>query len=141
MERSQNDPWKKARKGKEVLETDFDKEYNRMSGRRVLPMKWVDDGFLTINGLDSDFTTIVRNSRMEVFSALQCDTYKCATLEFLATFHVDLATLGRRTTVIFSLNNTPHCLTFEEFCGCFGFATTGELNITDEVVEEAGKAW
>jgi hypothetical protein len=39
------------------------------------------------------------------------------------------------------LNNTPECLTFEEFCGCFGFSTTGELDITDEVVQEAGEAW
>jgi hypothetical protein len=39
------------------------------------------------------------------------------------------------------LNNTPQCLTFEEFCGCFGFSTTGELDITDEVVQEAGEAW
>jgi hypothetical protein len=50
---SQHDPWKKARKGKEVLETNFDKEYNQMSGRKVLPTKWVDGGFLTSNGLDS----------------------------------------------------------------------------------------
>jgi hypothetical protein len=65
----------------------------------------------------------------EVFLARQCDTYKRATLEFLATFHDDLAILGRRTTVSFSLNNTLHCLTFDEFCGCFGFSTTGELDI------------
>jgi hypothetical protein len=84
---------------------------------------------------------MVRNAGMEVFSALQCHTYKRATLKFLATFHEDLSTLGRHTIVSFSLNNTPRCLTFEEFCGCFGFTTTGELDITDEVVDEAGEAW
>ncbi|KAM0892536.1 hypothetical protein ACQ4PT_025688 [Festuca glaucescens] len=113
----------------------------RLSGRKVLQTKWVDAGFLNSNGLDSDFTTLVRNAGMEVFSALNYDTYKRATLEFLATFHDDLATLGRRTTVSFSLNNTPHCLTFEEFCGCFRFSTTGELEITDNVVQEAGEVW
>jgi hypothetical protein len=137
----QNDPRKKPRKGKEVLVTDFDKEYNRPLGRRVPPTKWVDGGFLPSNGLDSDFSTMVRNAGMEVFSALQCHTYKRATLKFLATFHEDLSTLGRHTIVSFSLNNTPRCLTFEEFCGCFGFTTTGELDITDEVVDEAGEAW
>ena len=135
---SHHDSRKKAQKGKEVLDTDFSKEYNRLSAHKVLPTKWVDEGFLTSHGLDSDFTTMVRNAGMEVFSALNRDTYKRATLEFLATFHDNLATLGRRTTVSFSLNNTPHCLTFEEFCGCFGFSTTGELDITDEVVQECG---
>ncbi|KAK1698936.1 hypothetical protein QYE76_015633 [Lolium multiflorum] len=74
----------------------------------------------------------VMNAGMEVFSSLNSDTYKHATLEFLATFHHDLATLGRDTTVSFSLNSTPHCLTFEKFCDCFGFSTTGELEITEE---------
>jgi hypothetical protein len=78
---------------------------------------------------------------MEVFSALNCDTYKHATLEFLTTFRDDLAILGRNTIVSFSLNNTPHCLTFEEFCSCLGLSTTGELDITDNVVQEAGEAW
>ncbi|KAK1694165.1 hypothetical protein QYE76_010862 [Lolium multiflorum] len=95
---SQHDPRKKARKGKEVLETDFDEEYNRLYGRKVLPTKWVNSGFLTSNGLASDFTMMVRNAVMEVFSALNYDTYKRSTLEFLATFHDDLATLGRHTT-------------------------------------------
>jgi hypothetical protein len=124
-----------------VLETDFDKEYNRLSARKVLPTKWVDEGFLTNNSLDSDFTMLVRNSGMEVFSALNCDMYKCATLEFLVTFDDDLTILGRNTTVSFSLNSVLHRLTFEEFCGCFGFSTTGELEITDNVVQEAGEAY
>jgi hypothetical protein len=38
------------------------------------------------------------------------------------------------------LNNTLHYLTFEEFCGFFRFSTTRELDITDEVVHEAGEA-
>jgi hypothetical protein len=99
--RSQHDPRKKAQKGKEVLETDFDKEYNRLSRRNVLPTKWVNEGFLTSNGLDSDFTAMVRNADMEVFSALNCGKYKRATLEFLATFHADLTSLGQRTIVSF----------------------------------------
>ncbi|KAK1698937.1 hypothetical protein QYE76_015634 [Lolium multiflorum] len=83
----------------------------------------------------------VMNAGMEVFSSLNSDTYKHATLEFLATFHDDLATLGRDTTVSFSLNSTPHCLTFEKFCDCFGFSTTGELEITEEVILEASEPW
>ncbi|KAK1692674.1 hypothetical protein QYE76_009371 [Lolium multiflorum] len=83
----------KARKGKEVLETDFEKEYNRLSQSQCTR------GFITSNGLDSDFTTLVRNAGMEVFSALNRDTYKRATLKFLATFHDDLAVLGQNTTV------------------------------------------
>jgi hypothetical protein len=105
---SQHDPRKKARKGKEVLETDFDKEYNQLSSRKVLPIKWVDGGFLTSYGPDIDFTTMVRNAGMEVFSALNYDTYKRATLEFLATFHDDLAILGRRTTVSFFCSTIHH---------------------------------
>ncbi|KAK1694098.1 hypothetical protein QYE76_010795 [Lolium multiflorum] len=125
---SQHDPRKKARKIKEVLETDFDEEYNRLSGRKVLPTKWVDSGFLTSNVLDSDYTMMVRNAGMEVFSALNCGTYKRAKLEFLATFHDDLASCHPWATYHFEflLNNTPHCLTFGEFCGCFGFSTTGD---------------
>jgi hypothetical protein len=130
-----------SRKDKEVLETDFNKEYKRMSARKVLLTKWVDEGFLTDQGLNNDFTTLVRNAGMEVFSSLNCDTYKRATFEFLATFHDDLAILGRDTTVSFSLNSTLYCLTFEEFCGCFGFSTTREPELTEEVVLEAAEAW
>jgi hypothetical protein len=36
---SHHDSRKKARKGKEVLETDFNKEYKRLSVRKVLPTK------------------------------------------------------------------------------------------------------
>ncbi|KAK1621350.1 hypothetical protein QYE76_026867 [Lolium multiflorum] len=122
--RSHHDPQKKARKGKEVLDIDFSKDYSWLSARKVLPTKWVDEGFLTSNNLDSDFT-------MLVFSTLNCDTYKHATLEFLATFNDELAMLGRNTIVRFPLNSVPHYLTLKEFCGCFGFSTTGDLEITD----------
>ncbi|KAK1678226.1 hypothetical protein QYE76_039074 [Lolium multiflorum] len=84
---SHRDLRKKARKGKEVLETDFSKEYNRLSARKVLPAKWVDEGFLTAHGLSSDFTTLVGNAGMDIFSSLNCDMYKRATLEFLSTSH------------------------------------------------------
>jgi hypothetical protein len=134
---SHHDSRKKPRKDKEVLETNFNKEYKRMSARKVLPTKWVDEDFLTAQGFSSDFATLVMNAGMEVFSSLNCDTYKRATLEFLVTFHDDLDILGRDTTVSFSLNGTPDCLTFEQFCGCFGFSTTGELEFTEEVVLEA----
>lgn len=126
---------------REVLETNFNKKYKRLSARKVLPTKWVDEEFLSAQGLSNDFTTLVRNAGMEVFSSLSCDTYKRATLEFLATFHDNLAILGCDTIVSFSFNNTPHCLTFEEFFGCFGFSTGGGLEITEEVVQEAQEAW
>jgi hypothetical protein len=41
----------------------------------------------------------------------------------------------------FSLNGVPHCLTFVDFCGCFGHSTTGELEITEDVVQEVAEAW
>jgi hypothetical protein len=87
-----------------------------LSARKVLPTKWVDEGFLTSNDLDSDFTALVRNAGLEVFSALNCDTYKHATPEFLATFHDDLAVLGRNTTVSFSLT-TLGCIALFYFRG------------------------
>jgi hypothetical protein len=55
---------------REVLETDFNKDYKRMSARKVLSTKWVDEEFITAQGLNSDFTTLVRNAGMEVFSSL-----------------------------------------------------------------------
>ncbi|KAK1601559.1 hypothetical protein QYE76_027009 [Lolium multiflorum] len=84
---------------------------------------------------------LVGNASMEVFSSLNCDTYKHTTLEFLATFHSDFTVLGRDTTMSFSLNGVPHCLTFAELCGCFGLSTTGELEITEDVVQEVAEAW
>jgi hypothetical protein len=134
---SRKKPWRE----REGPEADFNKEYKRLSERKVLPTKWVDYEFLSRKGLSSDFTSLVSNASLEVFSSFNCDTYKCATLEFLATFHDDLAVLGRDTTVSFQLNNTPHVLTFEEFCGCFGFSTGGGLEITEEVVQEAQESW
>jgi hypothetical protein len=57
-------------------------------------MKWFDEEFLSGQGLSGDFTTLVRNAGLEIFSVLSCDTYKRATLEFLASFHDDLVILG-----------------------------------------------
>jgi hypothetical protein len=107
----------------------------------VLPTKWVDSEFLSHQSLSGDFDMLVRNAGMEVFASLNQDTYKRATLEFLLTFHDDLALLGRQTTVTIWLNNEPHVLTFDEFCGFFGFSTNGELDTTEEVVQEVQHAW
>jgi hypothetical protein len=74
---------------------------------------------------------------MTFFAALNTNTYKRATLEFLSTFHNDLVLLGRNTTVSFQLNNVLHVLTFEEFCACFGFSTEGDHDTAEEVVQEA----
>jgi hypothetical protein len=104
-------------------------------------MKWAHPEFLAHHGLGDNFNLLVGNTSMTVFSALNCDTYKRATLEFLSTFHDDLALLGRNTTLSFRLNNVVHVLTFEEFCNCFGFSTEGELDITEEAVQEARHAW
>jgi hypothetical protein len=67
---SHHDSWKKPRKDKEVLETDFSKEYKRFSARKVLLTKWVDEDFLTAQGLIIDFAMRVMNAGMEVFSSL-----------------------------------------------------------------------
>jgi hypothetical protein len=104
-------------------------------------MKWAHPEFLAHHGLGDNFNLLVGNTSMTVFSALNCDTYKRATLEFLSTFHDDLALLGRQTTVTIWLNNEPHVLTFDEFCGVFGFSTNGELDTTEEVVQEVQHAW
>jgi hypothetical protein len=115
-------------------EADLNKEYTHLSERKVLLMKWVDYEFHSRQGLSSDFTSLVSNASLEVFSSLNCDTYKRATLEFLAAFHDDLAVLGRHTTVSIRLNSVPHVLTFNEFCGCFGFSTDEGPDITEKVV-------
>jgi hypothetical protein len=138
--RSQPDSRKKPRREREVLETDFNKEYKRLSAHKVPSAKWVDEDFLSCQGLISD-SMLVKNAGLEIFSSLSCDMYKCATLEFLSSFHDDLAVLGRDTTVSIRLNDTMYVLTFEEFCGCFGFSTDGWLEITEEVVQEAQEAW
>jgi hypothetical protein len=112
---------KKPRRERDSLQGDLDKEYKRLAKRKVLPTKLADPEFLSRQGLRSDFDLLVGNAGMEVFAALNEDTYKRATLEFLSTFHDDLAVLGRNTIVSFRLNHELHVLTFEEFCGCFWF--------------------
>jgi hypothetical protein len=44
---SHPDSQKKLRREKEVLETDFNKDYKGLYAREVLPTKWVDEEFLT----------------------------------------------------------------------------------------------
>jgi hypothetical protein len=72
---SHPDSQKKPRREREGLETDFNKEYRRLSACKVLPTKWVDDEFLSRQGLSSDFTSLVSNVGLEVLSSLSCDTY------------------------------------------------------------------
>ncbi|KAK1609124.1 hypothetical protein QYE76_032797 [Lolium multiflorum] len=92
---------KKQRRDAGNLQGDFDKEYKCMSRRNVLPMKCSDPDFLARQGLQDDFDLLVGNTGMTVFAALNSDTYKRATLEFLSTFHDDLALLGQNTTMSF----------------------------------------
>jgi hypothetical protein len=73
---------------------------------------------------------------MEVFSALNIDTYKQATREFLSNFSDNLITHQQNCTVTFTLNGTPHSLTFQQFCDFFGFSYDGEVNMTDGFLVE-----
>ncbi len=70
---------KRSRVEGDSLKGALDKDYKRVSSRTVLPMKWVCEEFLSHNGLQEDFITMVRNVGMEVFSSLNVDTYKRAT--------------------------------------------------------------
>ena len=132
---------KKSRREADELCSSYDKEYARVSQRKVLPTKWACSEFLSHQGLQTDFDLLLHNAGMTVFGVLNCDTYKRATHEFLASFYDDLALRGRDCTVSFRLNGIPHTITFEDFCGCFGFSTEGELDITEEALQEASQAW
>jgi hypothetical protein len=109
---SHPDSWKKPQREREVPEGDFKKEYKRLYDHKVIPTKWVDDEFLSRKGLNIDFTSLVGNVGLEVFSLLIYDTYKSATLKFLVSFHDELTILGRETAVSFRLNGASHVFNF-----------------------------
>jgi hypothetical protein len=89
--------------GDERLRADSDTAYERVSQRKVIATRWVEETFPSRGALKEDYDTIAHNTDMSFFPHLEMVTYRKLTYEFIEIFEDTLSTHRENCNVSFNL--------------------------------------
>ena len=113
----------------EGLRTAVDKNYERVSSRKMVPTRWKSEPFLREQGLFDDFVW------------MHYLTYRDITNEFLAGFKDTLEDSRIPPRCSFTLGGVPRSMTLTKWCDCFGFENRGFIDTKGVPIAEASGTW